>query len=247
MSSRWDELGVGAPTKNTSNSAAAVQRKSGSWAQNNANANAGGLGTSEGGSWGDTLTNGAMLLAGLTGGLGQTSIGQGASGGSTNGITINGTNSETAMKYNREMMETANAASAEEAQKNRDWQKMMSDTAFQRAVEDMKKAGINPILAAGTQAPMGYGSAGMMQTASITPETWGYGSNEGSSWGVNSSYSYNNFADAIGGLIKGLLNTEGETRQGIESMIDKGVETAKKTWQVGSTMAGALTGSKRGK
>lgn len=42
-----------------------------------------------------------------------------------------------------------NAFSAEQAQKQMDFQKMMSDTAHQREVADLQAAGLNPVLSAG--------------------------------------------------------------------------------------------------
>ena len=71
---------------------------------------------------------------------------------------------------------------AEQAELNRQWQEKMSNTSYQRAVEDLKKAGLNPVLAAinggagvgsGSMASGSQASAGATSGASASGGTYG--------------------------------------------------------------------------
>lgn len=63
---------------------------------------------------------------------------------------------------------SAMAFNREESQKNRDWQQMMSSTAYQRGVEDLKKAGLNPALAAYNGFGASSGSGGQAAVGNTT-------------------------------------------------------------------------------
>lgn len=126
---------------------------------------------------------------------------------------------EQANQIAMQQWEAAAKFNAEEAAKQRAWQERMANTVYQRTVEDMQKAGINPILAANNglgTASVNGGSAASIGTpnsymASTYPdsisssESIGNSQSHGSSWGES---GFTTFLESIVALAEGLINAQ---------------------------------------
>lgn len=168
-------------------------------------------------------------------------------------------NAATANQINYDNMQMVMAYNAAEAQKQRDWEEMMSNTAHQRAVRDMIAAGINPILAAGSAASTPAG--GMAATTALQShmareytdyengsKSWGRSEGHSEGSGAGSSYgnswehgeSYSNLAEQASSAMGAMADVMNKI---------KDTNTAKKVSEIlseaGSGLQGALWHTKQ--
>ena len=140
--------------------------------------------------------------------------------------------------YNHIEQQAAMGYNSAEAAMNRAWQERMSNTSYQRAIEDMRKAGINPILAytqGGASTPSGaqgtIGSASMgMTSSSALGATALPGIKQDGSWSSHSeAWSHaENAAQSIQQAIMSSSSSPVRLKGDIEAITETAAENAAK-------------------
>lgn len=130
---------------------------------------------------------------------------------------------------------SARSFNREEAKAQRDWQEYMAGTAYQRTMEDMKKAGLNPILAAqngatgfgtGSSASTSHGQFSAMTSAAVpsahaasAQAMYDYGNNtmqflQNAMQTINTAKQYG-FSQMAGGLTQSMFQVANSSSKSI--------------------------------
>ncbi len=112
-----------------------------------------------------------------------------------------------AAAWNEEQMRKAMEFNHEEAKIQREWQEQMRATQYQTAIQDMEKAGLNPILAAtsGLSAGVPTGSAGSISASSMSGAQGNMASGSAFNGSQGSISGYTGQLEYMGGML-GLLS-----------------------------------------